>query len=377
MTVKPPRGARPTVRSFHLARGARAAAIAVACVTCGPIVEQAPFPARPDVLAPGDLLGPFDGFVLDAETERPISGAVVGASWAFERGLGFSGPAGAHDVATESDADGRFRVPRLRDLPGGGSTRVRRFTLVVYRRGYVGWRSDVVFPDGVVRRDFGQRATRVRLKRWRDDLSHARHLVFLGGSPAIRRAASWEIQLAGLELDGVKRPAAAGEEAAAFARVLDVAALLSEDEVRAVTGYAGAFDVVALPDLPATDFYGSRHFRAREGGERFDVGLRVWRLGEGGAEEEYRRRVAELASAVSSTEIGDEAVRARGADAAGLVFLSRRHGVVVSLTCGLSQCTEPATLTKLGKLVEGRLPDLGTVPAPAGLDGAAPSGGAP
>ena len=41
-------------------------------------------------------------------------------------------------------ADGRYKIPALDDLPTGGSTRVRRFTLIVYHRGHVGWRSDAL-----------------------------------------------------------------------------------------------------------------------------------------------------------------------------------------------------------------------------------------
>ena len=64
--------------------------------------------------------------------------------------------------------------------------RVRRFTLIVYHQGYIGWRSDRRFPEGNARRDFSQRGNRVRLEKWRDGLLHHRHLVFLGGGAAIR-----------------------------------------------------------------------------------------------------------------------------------------------------------------------------------------------
>ena len=64
-------------------------------------------------------------------------GATVAASWAFERGIGLQAPAGAHEFVTETGADGRYIVPKLDDLPSGASTRVRRFTLIVYHRGHV------------------------------------------------------------------------------------------------------------------------------------------------------------------------------------------------------------------------------------------------
>lgn len=330
-------------------------------VACGPIVEQAPFPARPDTLRAGDLLGPFDGMVLDAETERPIAGAVIAASWAFERGVGLQGPAGAWEVVTESGPDGRYRLPVLKDLPSGASTRVRRFTLVVYQKGYVGYRSDRLFPGGASRRDFSQRGCRVRLERWRDDLRHSDHLVFIGGGSAIRAASAWEIGPAALELSGVDRPSV-GPAAAAPApegpKPLDATPLLSEADVRAVTGYAGAFDVGKLGDLATTEFYDSRHFKAQGRPEGFDVALRVWVLGAAGAEAQFRKLLTELPGASATDEIGDASVRAQSGDVLGLAFLRRDRGVVVSVTCGVQQCTEPSMILRMAKLIEGHLTAL-------------------
>src|SRR5439155_26999030 len=104
----------------------------------GPIIGEAPFHAEPDTVTPGDLLGPYDGRVLDGVTEKPVAGALVVASWSFERGVGFVGPSGAMVRQTETDNDGNYELPRLSDLPGGLSLRVASFTLVVYKRGFVG-----------------------------------------------------------------------------------------------------------------------------------------------------------------------------------------------------------------------------------------------
>src|SRR5688500_5653620 len=41
----------------------------LAVLGCGALVERAPFSFRADSLTPGDLLGPFDGMVVDAETD--------------------------------------------------------------------------------------------------------------------------------------------------------------------------------------------------------------------------------------------------------------------------------------------------------------------
>ena len=348
---------------------------------CGPIVDRAPFSYRPDTMTSGDLLGPFEGMVVDAETDRPIAGAVVAGSWAFERGVGLSGPAGATEVVTETGADGRYRLPAVEELPSGASMRVRRFTLVVYQRGYVGWRSDRHYPERTRRRDFSQRGNRVRLVKWREGLSHNEHLVFLGGGGAIRTAAQSELQAAALELDGRSVPAGGATDGGPGAQAqsglprLDISPLLSVDEIRGVTGYAGEFDVGKLGDLPTTEFYDSRHFKARGQPEVFDVGLRVWRLGTAGAEAQYQKLLGELPGATRADEVGDASLRARTTDLQGVAFLARERGLVLALSCGVRQCPEMTMLVRLAKLAESHIGELGpAVPAPAtGTQGPTPA----
>ncbi|HVV52726.1 MAG TPA: carboxypeptidase-like regulatory domain-containing protein [Polyangia bacterium] len=334
----------------------------MATAGCGPLIDKAPFAVRPDSVRPADLLGPYDGIVLDADSDRPVAGATVSASWAFENGIGFHAPSGAREVVVQTGADGRYTIPRLDDLPEGASTRIRRFTLVVYHRGHVGWRSDRVFPGRTVRRDFSQRGNRVRLDRWQPSYAHARHLVFLGGGAKIRLAAAWELQAAALELEGERLPA--GEPgkteapAPAILAPLDVSKVLSDDEIRGVTGYAGKFEDGKLTDLPTTEFYDSRHFKALGKPESFDVGVRVWRLGPAASEVQYNKLMSTLPGAHATDEVGDASFRAQSGEIGGLVFLVRERGVVVSMTCGNGQCTEPAQLAKLAKLVESHLPEL-------------------
>jgi hypothetical protein len=333
---------------------------------CGPLVERAPFSYRPDTMAPGDLLGPFEGLVVDAETDRPIAGAVVAGYWAFERGTGLNGPSGSFEVATETGADGRYRIASLDSLPSGASQRIRRFTLIVYQKGYIGWRSDRRFPERTARRDFSQRSNRVRLEKWREGLLHHEHVLFLGGGTTVKSALLPEMQTGALELDGHRAPARPGDSAAAAGApaLLDATALLSEDEVRGVTGYVGEFDVGRLTDLPRTEFYDSRHFKARGRAESYDVGLRVWRLPTAGAEQQFRKLLGELPGAVPGTEVGDASLRARSGQILGMAFLLRERGVVVSLSCGMGQCPEPSLVLRLTKLVESHVPEL--QPAPSG-----------
>jgi hypothetical protein len=339
------------------------AALLLACLVaagCGPMIETAPFPVRPDSVRPADLLGPYDGLVIDADSERPVAGATVAASWAFEQGIGLQAPAGAREYVTETTADGRYFIPRLEELATGASTRLRRFTLVVYHRGHVGWRSDRLFPGRQRRGDFSQRGGKVRLETWQASYRHADHVAFVAGGSRIRAAIAWELQAAALELDGARLPAP-GEAAAAVATTvtpLDISKLLTDDEIRGVTGYVGKFEDGKLTDLPTTEFYDSRHFKAVGKPESYDVGLRVWRLGGPAAEVQYGKLMSALPDARTTDEVGDSSFRAKSGGIGGLVFLVRERGVVVSMTCGSAQCPEAGQLTKLAKLVESRLPDL-------------------
>jgi hypothetical protein len=341
------------------------------------MIETAPFPVRPDSVRPADLLGPYDGIVSDADSERPLAGATVAASWAFERGIGFQAPMAAREFVTETGADGRYFIPRLDDLPSGASTRLRRFTLIVYHRGHVAWRSDRLFPGRQRRADFSQRGAKVRLEPWQAGFRHAEHVAFVGGGARVRAAVAWELQAAALELDGRRAPVGGERAEAAPATTvtpLDITKLLSDDEIRGVTGYVGKFDDAKLTDLPTTEFYDSRHFKAAGKPESFDVGLRVWRLGPAAAEVQYGKLMSTLPDARTTDEVGDSSFRAKSGGIGALVFLVRERGVVVSMTCGSSQCPEANQLTKLAKLVESRLPELPQETPRAGTEAGPPAG---
>jgi len=351
----------------------------LAVASCGPLIENAPFAVRPDTLQLGDLLGPFDGTVVDAETERPIGSATVCGSWGFERGIGLHGPAGAREFNLETSADGRYQIPRPDDLATGGSMRLRRFTLIVYRRGYVAYRSDFKFGSDEVRHDFSQHANKVRLEKWLPTMEHRRHLAFLGGGQAMAKAAGWEAQPASLEYEGQGAPHVAepkGEAAvSASVQMLDVSPLLSVEEVRGVTGFAGEFEVGRLADRVRSDVFDSRHFKAKGKPEAFDVGVRVWAVGSAAAEEQFSKLVGELPAAMATEEIGDRSLRARGGDVLGLAFLLREKGLVVQLSCGTSQCTEPGMVLRLAKLVESHVGELRVAPEGKGPTEASPPSG--
>ena len=162
-------------------------------------VAKAPYARRLGSGEVGSLIGPFDGLVIDQSTASPLSSALVVGTWAFQEAGGIAVPESAYSVTAVTGSDGSYSIP---SVPAGRQFAglLRRFTLVVYKAGFVGYRSDVRFDDRSPRHDFVQRGNVVRLDRFPQGESHARHLVFLGSGAALRGAAQAEIIQAGLEL---------------------------------------------------------------------------------------------------------------------------------------------------------------------------------
>jgi hypothetical protein len=325
-----------------------AAALFVLLPGCGPVIAEAPFPARPDTVEPGDLAGPFDGRVVDASTGHPLAGALVFASWGLEVGDGLTAPAGAVTANVETDSDGRYHVDKLRSWPGR-RTRVTRFTLLVYKGGYIGYRSDRRFDDLGARRDFAQGGNQVKLDRFGRGVSHVRHVRFLGGGGPLRVALSTEYQQASLELAGKSSVLESGQPAAPS---LDVSGLLTTDELKAVTGYSGSFAVERLADLPQSPSYDSKHFRAEGKPESYDAAIRVWRLAGPAAAARWSTLLQEIPHATAGKEAGEASLT--GFDGKILAAAVLDKGLVMELTCGVDLCRDTAQAMALLKRVLGR-----------------------
>lgn len=336
------------------------------CAGCAPIVAQARFPARADTVLPGDLLGPFDGRLVDAATGKPIAGAIVQGTWAFEMGGGLTAPAGSAVITTATDNEGRYVIDRLSDLPPARS-RVVGFTLVAYQRGYVAYRSDRVFSaDGAarLRHDFVQHDNLARMERWSAALSHVKHVRFVGGSGPLKRALGSELVEASLELSaGPPKAAPATEKAAPN---LNARVLLSADELKAVTGFGGGFSIEKLTDLPTTPTYDSVHFKAVGQPETYDAALRVWKTTPAAAEARFAKLLAEVPHAEARNEMGDRSLRGYDQRIVAVAALDRARGVLIELTCGLDQCRDADQAAALLRRVLAR---------DARLQGSSPSTG--
>jgi hypothetical protein len=323
-----------------------------ACVDSG--MRTAPFRLRPDAAEPGSLKGPFTGRVIDATTHTPIAGALVYAAWTFERGAALAEPAGAKEFVGSTDAAGNYKVPTLSSVPGGA--RVTEFTLLVYKRGFIGYRSDRRFTDLGPRMDFAQTDNQILLERWRNELSHARHLRFVGAGTAVAALTQWELADASAELDG-KRPSGGDDlrPGRGEGQYVVAAQLLTEADIKARTKYDGTFETGPLSDEPDTASYSSQHFKAIGRPETWDVAIRLWRLDPGKAQSRYDELLTQLPGIVEKDEVASRSFVANENDIRGIGFLDGPRGVVVLITCGTNQCTGVDDAVAMGKIVYGRI----------------------
>jgi len=329
-------------------------ALAAGCVETA--VRTAPFRVRPDTADPGSLQGPFSGRVVDATTHAPIAGALVYAAWTFERGTGLAEPAGAKEFVGSTDAAGNYKVPRLDKLPGG--TRVTDFTLLVYKRGFIAYRSDRRFADLGMRMDFAQDNNQVLLERWRNDLSHARHLRFVGAGTAVAALTQWELADASAELDGRRVRGDDLRPGRGEGQYVVAAQLLTESDIKARTKYDGAFETGPLSDEPDTATYSSQHFKALGRAETWDVALRVWRLDPGKAQERYDELLTQLPSITEKDDVASRSFNATENDIRGVGFLDAPRGIVVLMTCGSNQCISQDDASALAQVIYARIKQL-------------------
>jgi len=342
------------------------AAIAVAgCAETA--VRTAPFRVRPDSADPGSLRGPFTGRVLDSTTHAPIQGALVYAAWTLERGTALLQPAGSQEFVGSTDAGGNYKVPAYGHPPDG--TRITGMTLLVYKRGYVAYRSDRRFGDLGPRMDFAQLDNQILLERWRNELSHARHLRFVGSGTAVAALTEWELADATAELEG-KRPS--GEDlrpGRGEGPYVVAAQLLTEADIKARTKYDGAFETGPLSDEPDTATYSSQHFKALGRPETWDVAIRVWHLDPAQAQERYDELLNQLPGITEKDDLGSRSFTAAEPDIRGVGFLDGPRGIVVLITCGINQCVSEEDSSALARVVYDRLKQLVptiTLPPPGG-----------
>jgi hypothetical protein len=342
-------------------------------VACAPIVRPAPFKGARNQVTDTSLIGPFDGQIVDQSTGEPVQDAVVVGVWSYDRGDGFISPAGSETISVQTDEAGRYRIARAPLRKRGSSLRLVSFHLVVYKRGYASYRSDLLL-DGGARRDFTGRHNRIELHKWRERDSHAQHLLFLAAPREVARVAGWERTQAnldlyralggGAEIEGEGEPTGPEEHPTKEPKWLDATQVIYPEDVAMRTGYDGEFVVEDLGDFPRAEFYHGVLFRALDRAEEFDFSVRVWRDPPGGLEPvidifEENLPVAVSAEVTPETWVYEEP----GTGFRGVAFVDREAKAGVLVSCGPEQCIDVDTAIILAKFIHGRLPQLELVPA--------------
>jgi hypothetical protein len=313
----------------------------------------APFRARPDAAEPGKLTGPFTGVVVDATTLLPISGALVYATWTLESGNGFAIAAASKEAVAATDSSGRYQIAAIA-VPRG--MRLTEANVLVYKRGFVAYRSDRRFSDGGPRFDFAQRENQVTLQRWREDYSHIRHVRFVGSGTAVAALTQWELADASDEMTARFSP---GKPIRGNGGPVVVAAqLLTQQDVKNVTKYDATFETGPLQDEPDTSVYSSQHFKAVARPETWDVAVRLWQLPAGKAVEQYDSLLGLTATPVQKDDIGSKSFITTVDQIRAVGFMDVPRGAVVMLTCGTSQCVTEDQAIALTRLVYDRVKQL-------------------
>jgi hypothetical protein len=279
-----------------------------------------------------------------------------GANLAELARAGLPIPAGFREHIGSTDANGYYKVPSVGSTPSGA--RLTDFTLVVYKRGFVAYRSDRRFGDFGPRLDFAQKQNQIALERWRDDYSHARHLRYIGGG-AVSALTAWESEEAIAELSGT-RTKGPGELLPGIGEgpYVVAAQLLTESALKAQTRFDGSFEAGPLGDEPDTASYSSQHFKALGRPESFDIALRVWRGTAGEAQERYEELLSTLPGIDEKDEIASRSFRAMEQDIRGVAFLDGPRGLVVLLTCGKGQCASIEDAVALGRTIHDKVERL-------------------
>jgi hypothetical protein len=242
------------------------------------------------------------------------------------------------------------------------------FHLVVYKRGYVGYRSDTTY-EGPPRTDFSQRHNRVELRKWREGDSHAEHLLYLGAPAQIAQLAKWEREAANVDLyRALGGGAAVGPGVAPTGpgalQLLDATGVLPPEEVRRRTGYTDAFSVKELGDLARTHFYHGVHLQAVDREEVWDVAYRVWQDPPGGMGPVLETFAATLPGIEATAEITNQTWVYDSEEVRAVAFLDRDENIGVLLTCGAMQCADVETAIILAKYVHDHLDALQLIEAP-------------
>lgn len=145
---------------------------------------------------------PIEGTVIDAETKQPIEGAVILVEWTITpmAWLGLPTTYSYKVIETMSDKNGKFGIRSYVLNPI-----VHKPFLTIYKKKYVGWNNQYIFPGYKQRADSEWRSKGTyELEPFSNKLSHNEHESFMHGianapyerQPLMNEAMKWEEEMA-------------------------------------------------------------------------------------------------------------------------------------------------------------------------------------
>jgi len=135
--------------------------------------------------------------VVDAETMKPIEGAIIMGNW-FSPGSALSPGKTYKVVEVVTDKDGKAYIERY------FNPLVSEFSLAVYKPGYVTWANDVIFPSYERRKDFSWGDYTFKLERFKPEYSYIKHSMFFNSAIHSSFIVNSRIQKAFREYEGEK-----------------------------------------------------------------------------------------------------------------------------------------------------------------------------
>ncbi|MCK9418015.1 MAG: carboxypeptidase-like regulatory domain-containing protein [Nitrospirae bacterium] len=143
------------------------------------------------VVCPGCYAG-ITGKVIDAETQQPVEGAVVLVEWTKTKGVpGMAATESYKVIEMLSDKEGKVTISGVLD------PWVNPPHITVYKKGYVAWNNEFIFPDYKKRTDFKwENEQIIKLYSFRKEYLRKDHVFFLHSmthwGKLINEAYRWE-----------------------------------------------------------------------------------------------------------------------------------------------------------------------------------------
>lgn len=115
------------------------------------------------------------GTVVDAETGKPIEGAVMLVVWTKTKGLGLTYTETYKVIEVVTDKAGQLKVSKVYN------PFVNPPYITIYKKGYVAWNNKFIFPDYRKREDFKwQRGYVFKMERFKNEYTYSDHVSFMG-----------------------------------------------------------------------------------------------------------------------------------------------------------------------------------------------------